>query len=182
MQAADLAAELLSGVGHRLAHSAAVAHQAAQVAALVEPGWGAVLVDAAWLHDIGYSPAVARCGFHPLDGARWLRSHHWPTEVCRLGAGHTRSETEANLRGLAGDLAAEFPPAPTLVRSALAWADLTSSPAGERWSPTRRIDDILDRYPAGSVVHEATAANRVSLLGDVRLIEDALSETAGVGR
>ena len=28
---------------------------------------------AAWLHDIGYAPAVDDTGFHPLDGARYLR-------------------------------------------------------------------------------------------------------------
>jgi putative nucleotidyltransferase with HDIG domain len=165
-----------------LAHSAAVAHQAAQAAALVEPGWGEVLVDAAWLHDIGYSPTVAHCGFHPLDGARWLRDHDWPAEVCRLVAGHTRSGTEAGLRGLADELAVEFPPAPAFARSVLAWADLTSSPAGKHWSPAQRIDDILGRYPAGSVVHEATVANGPGLLEDICLIENALAETAGVGR
>jgi len=33
-----------------------------------------LLVYAAWLHDIGYSPEVSRTGFHPLDGARYLLS------------------------------------------------------------------------------------------------------------
>ena len=31
------------------------------------------LVTAAWLHDIGYAPGLAVTGFHPLDGARFLR-------------------------------------------------------------------------------------------------------------
>jgi len=31
------------------------------------------LVAAAWLHDIGYAPGLAVTGFHPLDGARFLR-------------------------------------------------------------------------------------------------------------
>jgi hypothetical protein len=33
-----------------------------------------ILVAAAWLHDIGYAPGLAETGFHPLDGARWLRT------------------------------------------------------------------------------------------------------------
>jgi HD superfamily phosphodiesterase len=33
-----------------------------------------VLVAATWLHDIGYSPALTDTGFHPLDGARYLRT------------------------------------------------------------------------------------------------------------
>jgi hypothetical protein len=32
-----------------------------------------VLVAAAWLHDVGYNPAVVSTGLHALDGARWLR-------------------------------------------------------------------------------------------------------------
>ncbi|WP_406239339.1 hypothetical protein [Nocardia sp. NBC_01009] len=28
---------------------------------------------AAWLHDIGYAPDIARIGFHPVDGAEFLR-------------------------------------------------------------------------------------------------------------
>ena len=31
------------------------------------------LVAAAWLHDIGYAPELVETGFHPLDGARYLR-------------------------------------------------------------------------------------------------------------
>lgn len=31
------------------------------------------LVAAAWLHDIGYVPELAQTGFHPFDGARYLR-------------------------------------------------------------------------------------------------------------
>ena len=31
------------------------------------------LVAAAWLHDIGYAPDLVETGFHPLDGARYLR-------------------------------------------------------------------------------------------------------------
>jgi predicted hydrolase (HD superfamily) len=39
---------------------------------------------AAMLHDIGYTPSLATTGFHPLDGARYLRDHIAADE--RLGA------------------------------------------------------------------------------------------------
>ncbi|MEU7572881.1 HDIG domain-containing metalloprotein [Micromonospora sp. NPDC049240] len=32
-----------------------------------------VLVEAAWLHDVGYAQEVRVSGLHALDGARWLR-------------------------------------------------------------------------------------------------------------
>jgi len=165
-----LAEQLLGSVGTRLSHTRSVGTQAASVCSVVDGEWREALVDAAWLHDVGYAPSLVVLGFHPLDGARWLRDQGWPPEVCRLVAGHTRSLTEARLRGLGDELLGDFPSAPERAAAALAWADLTSSPKGERCSPDDRINDILARYPEGPV-HEATLANRAALDGDVELIE-----------
>jgi hypothetical protein len=172
--AAALATRLLHALDGRLDHSATVAAQIVRAAALVEAEWRSPALDAAWLHDIGYHPDLALTGFHPLDGARWLRDHDWPDETCRLVAWHTQSLEEARLCGLATVLAAEFDPPPGLAASALAWADLTSSPNGERWDPKRRLAEILDRYPAGSVVHEATRASAPRLHAAITQIEDLL--------
>ena len=68
MSARQQAIELLGNVDTRLAHSESVAKQAAVAVCLLDEPWRSVLVDAAWLHDIGYAPTVRRTGFHPLDG------------------------------------------------------------------------------------------------------------------
>jgi hypothetical protein len=170
-----VATRLLHRAGTRLSHSAAVAAQVDRVLALVEPGWRASLADAAWLHDIGYSSAVAVTEFHPLDGARWLREHDRPSETCRLVAWHTEPLEEARLRGLDAELVAEFDRPDRLAAAALTWADLTSSPRGERWDPEQRLEDILMRYPPGSPVHEATRASLTVLRSRVRTIEDLLA-------
>lgn len=171
----ETAARLLRGIDRRLEHSAAVAAQIDRVAHLVEANWRASVRDAAWLHDIGYSPQIVGTGFHPLDGARWLRHHRPDSKTCRLVAWHTGAIEEARLHGLATELAAEFDPPPRLAAAALAWADLTSSPTGERWNPDRRIADILDRYPPGSIVHEAIRSARPALRAAVREIENRLA-------
>src|SRR5664279_3414831 len=70
-----LARRLLAGLSDRWDHTREVAARGARsVAAAVPDENRRLLVDAAWLHDIGYSPEVCRTGFHPLDGARHLLS------------------------------------------------------------------------------------------------------------
>jgi len=173
--AAAVAARLLRGLGARLNHSAAVAARIDVVVDLVEPAWRSPLSDAAWLHDVGYSETVAFTGFHPLDGARWLRDHGWPPETCRLVAWHTEPLEEARRCCLDTALFEEFGRPAPLAAAALAWADLTTSPHGEPWSAERRLADILCRYPPGSMVHEATRASLPELRGAVRTIENLLA-------
>jgi len=49
-----------------------------------------LLEAAAWLHDIGYAPALAVPGLHALDGARYLRdAQHADAMLCRLVAHHS---------------------------------------------------------------------------------------------
>lgn len=76
------------------------------------------------------------------------------------------------------ELAAEFEPPPALPAAVLAWSDLTSSPSGERWAAHDRIDEILGRYPADSVVHRAMAATQAELLGTVARVERLLATSA----
>lgn len=171
MNASDTATQLLIGVGTRVAHSRAVAGQAIIVAPLLDTPWTSALIDAAWLHDVGYAPAVVDTGFHPLDGARYLRDRGWPSEVCRLVAWHTGAVVEAEMRGLHAVLADEFASPPSEPAAALVWADLTSSPAGEKCSAEERLAEILDRYPPDSVVHQTVAASRESLLSTAAWID-----------
>ena len=66
-------------------------------------GEDAELVEAAaWLHDIGYAPDLHDTGFHPLDGARYLRDVEGADPLlCRMVAHHSCALTEAEERGLA---------------------------------------------------------------------------------
>ena len=69
-----MARELLQkSLPRRWAHTRGVARTARELSPILGADADLVLA-AAWLHDIGYAPAVAVTGFHPLDGARHLRS------------------------------------------------------------------------------------------------------------
>lgn len=65
------------------------------------------LVAAAWLHDIGYAPELVETGFHPLDGARYLRRQGINDPVVRRVAHHSCARIEADVRGLGTELASE---------------------------------------------------------------------------
>ena len=83
----------------RWAHVQGVADRARSLAPVL--GGDADLVEAAaWLHDIGYAPGLAVTGFHPLDGARYLRdARHADVLLCRLVAHHSCALIEAEERG-----------------------------------------------------------------------------------
>jgi hypothetical protein len=104
---------------------------------------GPYLVAAAWLHDIGYAATPAGTGFHPIDGARHLRSlgHE---RLARLIAWHSSALTEAPALGLADELAA-FPPETSAAADALTYCDMTTCPAGERVTMPERLAEIARR-------------------------------------
>ena len=151
--AAELARKLLEApLPRRWAHVQGVAAQARSLARIL--GDDADLLEAAaWLHDIGYSPELADTGFHPLDGARYLRDiKHADTALCRLVANHSCAILEAEERGLADVLASEFPfPHPAL-SDALAYCDMTTTPTGDMVSVHDRLSEITERYGPNSVV------------------------------
>ncbi|MER6000845.1 HD domain-containing protein [Nonomuraea angiospora] len=60
-----------------------------------------ILTAFAYLHDIRYAPDLVSTGFHPLDGARYLRDVHQADEtLCRLVAHHSCAVNEALERSL----------------------------------------------------------------------------------
>lgn len=72
----------------RWAHCQGVAEQARTLAP-IRGDDGELLEAAAVLHDIGYAPDLAKTGFHPLDGARYLRDVAQADErIVRLVAHH----------------------------------------------------------------------------------------------
>jgi putative nucleotidyltransferase with HDIG domain len=160
----------------RWTHSQGVAARARSLASLL--GQDAELVEAAgWLHDIGYAPELEETGFHSLDGARYLRDVQGADPVlCSLVAHHTFALTEAAERGLAGELAAEFPLPSGFLLAALTYSDLTTSPDGERVSVTWRLADIRARYGPG---HPVTRGMRRTLPQVADVVETVLQARLG---
>lgn len=153
--ARDLAARKLqvAGLENRWAHTQAVAARAEQLSVTVDVDDRPLLVAAAWLHDIGYAPDLRVTGFHPLDGAQFLRDL-MPTRIAALVAHHSGARFEAaeRGRGLVDRLDA-WPLEDSPVMDALITADLTTGPTGEPMTYAQRVAEICHRYPAEHVVH-----------------------------
>jgi HD domain len=176
--ARELARELLAdALPRRWAHAQGVARQAAE-AGVVAGDRASVLVSAAWLHDIGYAPAVTDTGFHPLDGARYLRRLGVDEEIVRLVAHHSYALIEAAERGLDDQLAAEFPSPDPVLADALCFCDMTTSPAGELVDPWDRLAEIQARYGPSDVVTRFVDRARPGILAAVNRTRERLAALA----
>lgn len=171
-------AELSDALPRRWAHSQGVATRAAGLTQIMGPRTE-LLTSAAVLHDVGYAPRLALTGFHPLDGARFLRDEHSADErVTRLVANHTFALLEAEERGLRPVLEAEFPLLEdrSLV-DALVYCDMTTTPSGEPTSARERVAEIVGRYGADSIVGRFIRRAAPEIFAAVGRVEAALASS-----
>ncbi|MES9604597.1 HD domain-containing protein [Actinomadura sp. NPDC000929] len=158
----------------RWAHTQGVARQARGLAPIL--GNQADLLEAsAWLHDIGYAPDLVATGFHPLDGARYIRdTHRADDHLCRLVAHHSCALIEARMRCLATELALEFPPMGPVLRNALTYCDMTTTPDGLPVEVATRVAEIRNRYGPSDIVTNFINEAERELRSAVQEIERSL--------
>ena len=147
--------------GSRWAHTQAVAERASEIGGVLVIDDRPTLVAAAYLHDIGYAAELVKTGFHPLDGALWLRAQGLE-RLASLVAHHSGARFEAAARGYAECLAA-FSEEQSAVADALTYCDLTTGPNGERISVASRLHEIKVRYGPASLVAQAINAAGATL-------------------
>jgi hypothetical protein len=146
-EAEAIARDLLADEGTRLAHVHTAGSMAVRLGVLFAADEAALLVAAATLHDIGYSPRIAQTGFHPLDGALHLRSLGMSQRLCSLVAHHSEADMLAVAQGVL-DLERQFPRERSLLCDALVYADMHSAPDGRMIRAEHRLADIARRRPS----------------------------------
>lgn len=169
-------AELSSTLPRRWAHTQGVAKRAVEVSQVLGRD-ASLLIAAAALHDVGYAPRLATTGFHPLDGARFLRDEHGADErLVRLVANHSFALLEAEERGVHEELATEFPllEQPLLV-DALVYCDMTTTPDGDRTTAQDRVAEIRSRYGDDSVVGRFIRRAAPEIFASVERVEAVLA-------
>jgi hypothetical protein len=182
-RAHDIARSLLEEpLPRRWTHVRGVADTARTLAPILGKNTD-LLTAAAMLHDIGYTPSLDDTGFHPLDGARYLRDvEHADPLLCRLVAHHSCAIIEADERGIAGQLAREFKPAPRDLADALIYCDMTTGPDGQRMTIEQRLADIHARYGRGDLVTRALARSAPPLGAATSRIARKLSAHSAMPR
>lgn len=148
----SLAEKLLAEpLPRRWTHCQGVAKRARTLAPIL--GEDAELLEAAAvLHDVGYAPDLAKTGFHPLDGARYLRDvEHADERIVRLVAHHSCAWM-AEARGMRDELEAEFPREHPDLADALCYCDMNATPDGTSTNPVDRVDEIAGRYGPESLI------------------------------
>jgi putative nucleotidyltransferase with HDIG domain len=155
--AESTAEQLLSeALPRRWAHVQSVAARAGALAPHLGEE-GELLLAAAWLHDVGYARELAVTNFHPLDGARYLRTTDVPSRLVDLVALHSSAAAEASALGLDDELA-EFADERTLTRDLLWFVDMTIGPDGQCMDFDARMDDVRARYSPDHYVIRALNA------------------------
>jgi hypothetical protein len=161
--AQTLAQSLLSADPGRLAHvrgAGLVAGMAAGALRLDQPE---MVVAAAWLHDIGYAPAIARTGFHPLDGALFLAREGWPEQVVFLVAHHSHAAVLAPYYGVQQHMAL-LEHVPGLADDVLTFSDLRAGPNGLGADPRDRVEDMRRRHVDRTFVPDDIRESRYRIL------------------
>ncbi|TDC65789.1 HD domain-containing protein [Actinomadura sp. GC306] len=173
--ARDLARKHLeTALPRRWAHTQGVARQARTLAPILADQ-ADLLEAAAWLHDIGYAPDLVDTGFHPLDGARYLRdTHHADDHLCRLVAHHSCALVEAYERGLHEDVAEEFGRKDPELNRQLTYCDMTTGPDGNHLHVEERLSEIRTRYGNGHLVSRAIMNASAQLTSAVQSVRDEL--------
>lgn len=166
----------LSGtLPRRWAHVQGVGARASDLCGQIEDG--ALLAAAAWLHDVGYAPALARTRFHPLDGARAVRALGGDSRLCGLIAFHSAAAHEAAVLGVSEELQAEFTDEWSLARDLLWYLDMTTGPQGESMSFEDRMADVRERYPTDHYVIQALDRSMDDRRAAVGRVETWIADT-----
>lgn len=157
----ELAESHLSALGDRWRHVRAAGRRAEELRdrGLIDDD----MVSAAWLHDIGYAAELATTGFHPLDGAIYLKRAGAPERIVGLVASHTGARQEADERGLLAEWS-ELPRPNRSDLDVLTLIDTVTSPTGEPVRPSQRVNEILSRYEEDDEVHRAVKRSGPGLL------------------
>jgi hypothetical protein len=131
------------------------------------------LIAVAWLHDIGYAPALQETGFHPLDGALYLQMQGWDDRLVAL-VGHHSGARFVPVEPSFASVMTEFDFEDGPVSDALTYAEQTVGPHGRRMTVPYRVVETITRHGVESSNGRASVERVPYLLAVADRVEQRL--------
>lgn len=127
--------------------------------------WKPHLLQACYLHDIGYSSQLNRYDFHPLDGAIFASAQGFPKPVVAAILFHSCSyemvqETRHDLMEIYEENYDMLDQRDQLFIDLVTYCDLHTSSTGQYFTLDERVKDVVDRYGQDHPVSQMMLANR----------------------
>lgn len=127
--------------------------------------WKPDLLNACYLHDIGYSPKLNQYDFHPLDGAIFVREKGFSKSVVAAVLFHscayeTVKETRPDLLPIYEEKNMDLDEQDRTFIDLVTYCDLHTSPTGQRITLEKRVQDVVERYGKHHTVSRMMLANQ----------------------
>lgn len=162
----------------RLSHILGVVEEAQKLSRHFPELGGNFLVQAAYLHDVGYAEKLAVTGFHSVDSGLFAAKNGFPSEVVKAVFLHMDSLTNAKLtmpnsriECFLNSIYSNLTSKEKLLMELLTYCDLHRSSIGDRVSIEERISEIGSKYGSGSVVYKSVLQD----LGEFERIRDRIN-------
>lgn len=113
--------------------------------------WKPLLIQACYLHDIGYSDKLNQFDFHPLDGAIFAQNQGFPKPVIAAVLFHSCAYESAiriddKLKHIYQENLSQLDQKDHLFIDLVTYCDLHTSVTGERTTLPQRVNHVIDRY------------------------------------
>jgi hypothetical protein len=130
----------------------------------VDQKWKSFLLQACYLHDIGYSPKLNQYHYHPLDGAVFAAKQGYPKCIIASILFHSCAYegvcySRDDLRQLYEDHFVLLDDLDHMFIDLVSYCDLHTSSNGEHTQLDQRVKDVVDRYGNTHEVSKIMLAN-----------------------
>lgn len=113
--------------------------------------WKPLLIQTAYLHDVGYCEQLNQYNFHPLDGAIFTQEMGFPKPVVSAVLFH--SDAYTSVKHTRPDLLETYSFNQSLLDETdhlfielITYCDIQTSPMGEKITLEERVQDVIRRY------------------------------------
>ncbi|WP_028776412.1 HD domain-containing protein [Shimazuella kribbensis] len=127
-------------------------------------GWSALLIQASYLHDIGYSPKLNQYNYHQLDGAVYAADQGFPKPIIATLLFHSCAYegvlySRPDLKEIYETHLRKLDTEDQMFIDLVSYCDLHTSANGEKTTLRARVDDVAVRYGKEHEVSKIMSAN-----------------------